>query len=276
MDNIFEKAEEAVNYILNRTEHFSPRFGFVLGTGLGKLSTEIEQLYEIPYGEIPHFPISTVEGHAGKLIFGMLEGHKVVAMSGRFHYYEGYSAKEVTFPVRVLKLLGIERLFISSAVGSVNAGMNAGDIVLIKDHINLQPENPLRGYNETRFGPRFPDMKDAYDHRLNAEVQKIGEGLGLNIPTAVYLALQGPNLETPAEYRFANIIGADVIGMSTVPEVIVAKHMDLPLLVTTIVSNKCFPIESIQETTLEEVLKVVSDAEPKLARLIREVLKSLK
>jgi purine-nucleoside phosphorylase len=276
MDNIFEKAEEAVNYILNRTEHFSPRFGFVLGTGLGKLSTEIEKFYEIPYSEIPYFPVSTVEGHAGKLIFGMLEGHKVVAMSGRFHYYEGYSAKEVTFPVRVLKLLGIERLFISSAVGSVNAEMNAGDIVLIKDHINFQPENPLRGYNETRFGPRFPDMKDAYDHRLNAEVQKIAEGLGIKLQTAVYLALQGPNLETPAEYRFANIIGADVIGMSTVPEVIVAKHMDLPLLVTTIVSNKCFPIESIQETTLEEVLKVVSDAEPKLARLIREVLKSLK
>ena len=248
MDNIFEKAEEAVKYILNRTEHFSPRFGFVLGTGLGKLSTEIEKFYEIPYSEIPYFPVSTVEGHAGKLIFGMLEGHKVVAMSGRFHFYEGYSAKEVTFP----------------------------DIVLIKDHINLQPENPLRGYNETRFGPRFPDMKDAYDHRLNAEVQKIAEGLGIKLQTAVYLALQGPNLETPAEYRFANIIGADVIGMSTVPEVIVAKHMDLPLLVTTIVSNKCFPIESIQETTLEEVLKVVSDAEPKLARLIREVLKSLK
>lgn len=274
MDNIFEKAEEALNYILNRTEHFSPRFGFVLGTGLGKLSSEIELFYEIPYSEIPHFPVSTVEGHAGKLIFGMLEGHKVVAMSGRFHYYEGYSAKEVTFPVRVLKLLGIERLFISSAVGSVNANMNAGDIVLINDHINLQPENPLRGFNETKFGPRFPDMKDAYDHRLNAEVQKIGEGLGMNIKTAVYLALQGPNLETPAEYRFANIIGADVIGMSTVPEVIVAKHMELPLLVTTVVSNKCFPIESIQETTLEEVLKVVSDAEPKLARLIRAVLKS--
>jgi purine-nucleoside phosphorylase len=273
--NQFDLAEEAKNYINNRSEHFKPRFGLVLGTGLGKLAEEILVHAEIPYQDIPNFPVSTVEGHAGKLILGFLEGIPVVAMSGRFHYYEGYSAKQVTFPIRVMKMLGIERLFISSAVGSVNADMNAGDIVLIKDHINLQPENPLRGFNDSRFGVRFPDMKDAYDQAMNTEVINIGKELSIDVKSGVYLALQGPNLETPAEYRFAHIIGADVIGMSTVPEVIVARHMELPVLVSTVVSNKCYPIEEIQETTLEDVLRVVNEAEPKLAKLIKTVLKRI-
>ena len=271
----YDQVQEAVQYIKNRAQNFNPRYGMVLGTGLGKLADEIQSETEIPYQDIPNFPVSTVEGHAGKLILGFLEGIPVVAMSGRFHFYEGYSAKQVTFPIRVMRMLGIERLFISSAVGSVNANMNAGDIVLIKDHINLQPENPLRGYNDSRFGVRFPDMKDAYDHALNAEVINIGKELGVDVKTGVYLALQGPNLETPAEYRFAHIIGADVIGMSTVPEVIVARHMELPVLVSSVVSNKCFPIEEIQETTLEDVLRVVNEAEPKLAKLIKTVLKRI-
>ena len=271
----YDQVQEAVQYIINRAENFKPRYGMVLGTGLGKLANEIQAVMEIPYQDIPNFSVSTVEGHAGKLILGHLEGIPLIAMSGRFHYYEGYSAKQVTFPIRVMKMLGIKRLFISSAVGSVNANMNAGDIVLIKDHINLQPENPLRGFNDERFGVRFPDMKDAYDHALNAQVVNIGKELGIDVKSGVYLALQGPNLETPAEYRFAHIIGADVIGMSTVPEVIVARHMELPVLVSSVVSNKCFPIEEIQETTLEDVLRVVNEAEPKLANLIKTVLKRI-
>ncbi len=273
--NQYERALEAAEYLENRTDGFKPKIGIILGTGLGKLANDIDKISEIPYEDIPFFPLSTVEGHAGKLIIGYLESVPVVAMSGRFHYYEGYNSRQITFPVRVMKLLGVERLLISSAVGSVNSDMEAGDIVLIKDHINLQPENPLRGPNDSRFGVRFPDMKDAYDHVLNEKVMQIAINKGIRIHKGVYLALQGPNLETPAEYKFAHIIGADVIGMSTVPEVIVAKHVNLPVLVTTVVSNKCYPIEEIQETTIEDVLRVVSESESKLSGLVRTVIKEL-
>lgn len=275
MENLFECIEEAQTYIKNRSNQFSPRFGVILGTGLGALAKEIVVHCEIPYGEIPHFPVSTVESHAGKLILGELEGVSVVAMSGRFHYYEGYSAQEITFPVRVMKALGIERLIISSAVGSVNANIEAGDIVLIRDHINCLPEHPLRGPNDNRLGVRFPDMKDAYDHSLNNKVMTFAKALNIRVHQGVYLALQGPTLETPAEYRFANLIGADVVGMSTVPEVLVAKHAELPILVTSVVSNKCFPLEEIQETTLEDVLQVVANVEPKLTKLIKKVILDL-
>lgn len=273
--NQYERALEAAEYLENRTDGFKPKIGIILGTGLGKLTNDIDKISEIPYEDIPFFPLSTVEGHAGKLIIGYLESVPVVAMSGRFHYYEGYNSRQITFPVRVMKLLGVERLLISSAVGSVNSDMEAGDIVLIKDHINLQPENPLRGPNDSRFGVRFPDMKDAYDYVLNEKVMQIAINKGIRIHKGVYLALQGPNLETPAEYKFAHIIGADVIGMSTVPEVIVAKHVNLPVLVTTVVSNKCYPIEEIQETTIEDVLRVVSESESKLSGLVRTVIKEL-
>lgn len=273
--NQYERALEAAEYLENRTDGFKPKIGIILGTGLGKLTNDIDKISEIPYEDIPFFPLSTVEGHAGKLIIGYLESVPVVAMSGRFHYYEGYNSRQITFPVRVMKLLGVERLLISSAVGSVNSDMEAGDIVLIKDHINLQPENPLRGPNDSRFGVRFPDMKDAYDHVMNEKVMQIAINKGIRIHKGVYLALQGPNLETPAEYKFAHIIGADVIGMSTVPEVIVAKHVNLPVLVTTVVSNKCYPIEEIQETTIEDVLRVVSESESKLSGLVRTVIKEL-
>lgn len=274
--NQYERTLESVDYLNNRSADFKPRFGIILGTGLGKLAEDIKIHTEIAYNEIPYFPISTVEGHAGKLIMGYLEGVPVVAMSGRFHYYEGYNSRQITFPLRVMKLLGIERLFISSAVGSVNASIESGDIVLVNDHINLLPENPLRGPNDSRFGLRFPDMKDAYDHKMNARVLEIAKTQGVRAHTGVYLALQGPNLETPAEYRFANIIGADVVGMSTVPEVIVAKHMEIPVLVTAVVSNKCFPIEEIQETTLEDVLRVVSETESKLRGLIKAIINEIK
>lgn len=275
-NNQFERAVEAVDYINNRSEEFRPRFGIILGTGLGKLAGEIDVHCEIPYGDIPYFPVSTVQGHAGKLILGYLQGVPVIAMSGRFHYYEGYNARQITFPVRVMKLLAIERLFISSAVGSVNADIESGDIVIVRDHINLLPENPLRGPNDERFGLRFPDMKDAYDHKLNARVLQMAQEQGTRAHTGVYLALQGPNLETPAEYRFAHTIGADIVGMSTVPEVIVARHVELPILVTAVVSNKCYPIELIQETTLEDVLRVVAETESKLTKLIKAVIEELK
>ena len=274
--NQYERALEAAEYLQNRSDNFMPKFGIILGTGLGNLAKEIEVHAEIPYDEIPYFPISTVQGHAGKLVLGHLGGVPVVAMAGRFHYYEGYTARQVTFPVRVMKLLGIERLFISSAVGSVNASIESGDLVIIKDHINMMPDNPLRGPNESRFGVRFPDMKDAYDKVLNARALEIAKTKNIPAHSGVYLALQGPNLETPAEYRFAHIIGADVIGMSTVPEVLVAKHMDLPIFVAVVVSNKCFPIEEIKETTLEDVLRVVEHSEEKLSSLIKAIFNELK
>lgn len=270
-----ELLTQSIQFIKSQTGSFVPNFGFILGTGLGDLAKEIECHCEIPYQQIPGFPVSTVASHAGKLIFGTLYGKHVVAMSGRFHYYEGYSAQQLTFPVRVLKGLGIQQLFISSAVGSVNEQMNAGDIVIIKDHINLIPDNPLRGPNREEWGPRFPDMKDAYDKKMNARLFQIGKELQFPVHQGVYLALQGPNLETAAEYLFAHRMGADVIGMSTVPEVIVAKHIQLPVLVTCIVSNKCFPIDEIEETTLENVIETVKKAEPKLALLIQNLLREL-
>jgi purine-nucleoside phosphorylase len=275
----YEKIQEAVTYIQNRVANvranFIPKFGFILGTGLSSLAKEIDAFFELPYAEIPHFPISTVESHAGKLVFGWLEGQPVVAMAGRFHYYEGYSMQEVTFPVRVLSYLGIERLFISAAVGSVNPKMDAGHIVIIRDHINLLPENPLRGKNDKRMGVRFPDMLKAYDKELNSKALALGESLGLPVHQGVYVALPGPNLETPAEYEFMHRMGADVVGMSTVPEVIVARHHNLPVFVVSVVSNRSYPLEDIQETTVEEVIATVERAEPQLARLVKGVLKLL-
>ena len=196
-------------------------------------------------------------------------------MAGRFHYYEGYSAQQITFPVRVLKYLGIERLIISNAAGSTNANIEAGDIVFIRDHINLQPENPLRGPNDERLGPRFPDMKYTYDRALNAKGLEIARRHGIRAHEGVYLGLQGPNLETPAEYNFFHIIGADLVGMSTVPEVLVARHMELPLLVMSVATNKCYPIEEIRETTVEEVIAVAQSAEPKMRQIVMGLLEEI-
>lgn len=268
---LFDQIQEAIELIRSRTG-FQPRFGLILGTGLGNLGLEISVTAEIPYGEIPHFPVSTVESHAGKLIFGHLEGHAVVAMSGRFHYYEGYTMQQITFPVRVLKYLGIERLFVSNAAGSVNPEYEAGDLVFIRDHINLQADNPLRGANDDRLGPRFPDMLHTYDGEMIAKAVKIAMESGLRAHSGVYVALQGPNLETPAEYHFMRIIGADVVGMSTVPEVLVARHMELPVFALSVVSNKCYPLDTLTETTLEEVIQVVRAAEPKVTGLVKQLL----
>lgn len=269
---LYDQIQEAVQFLRARTG-VQPRIGIILGTGLSNLADDIEADCEIPYGEIPHFPVSTVMGHKGKLIIGRLEGVPVVAMAGRFHYYEGYSMQQVTFPVRVMKYLGIEQIFISNAAGSVNQHIYAGDLVFIKDHINLHAENPLRGPNDDRLGLRFPDMMQAYDRRLNARALAIAQKHGFRAHEGVYLGLQGPNLETPAEYRFAHIVGADVVGMSTIPEVIVARHMELPAWVVSVATNRCYPLEDLTPTTHEEVIAVAQEAELKLRVIVKELLR---
>lgn len=271
---LYDQIQEAIQFIRNQTE-FQPRFGIILGTGLGKLTDEIKEAVAIPYADIPHFPVSTVQSHRGKLIFGQLAGQPVVAMAGRFHYYEGYTMKQVTFPVRVLKMLGIERLFISNAAGSVSQHIFAGDLTFIKDHINLHAENPLRGENDERLGPRFPDMLHAYDRKLNAVALEVARRENIRAHEGVYLGLQGPNLETPAEYNMAHIIGADLVGMSTIPEVLVARHMDLPVFVISVATNKCYPVEEIQETTVEDVIAVAEEAEPKMTRVVKKLIEYL-
>ena len=269
---LFDKIQEAISFIQTRTS-FEPEFGIILGTGLGPLADEIEVVDKIAYSDIPYFPESTVQSHKSTLIFGYLAGRKVVAMAGRFHYYEGYSMKEVTFPVRVLKFLGIQKLIISNVSGSTNANINAGDIVFVRDHINFQPENPLRGVNDERLGPRFPDMLNTYDRSLNEKALEIARENNIVAHEGVYLALQGPNLETPAEYQFIHRAGADLVGMSTVPEVIVARHMSLPVFVISVVSNKCFPIEEIVPTTLAGVIQLAKEVQPKMNLVVKEMLK---
>ena len=268
---LYNQIQESIAFIRTKTD-FVPQSGIILGTGLGNLTDEIDIKMSIPYAEIPHFPVSTVQSHKGQLIFGELDAHPVVVLAGRFHYYEGYSMKELTFPVRVLKFLGIKRLVISNVSGSTNENIEAGDIVLVKDHINFMPENPLRGENDERIGIRFPDMKKAYCESLLMMATRAARLNNIKVHFGVYFALQGPNLETPAEYNFINISGADLVGMSTVPEVIVARHMELPVLVISVVSNKCYPIEAIKETTLEGVIALAKEAEPKMTLLVKAVL----
>ncbi len=271
---LYDQIQETTHFIRSKTD-FQPEFGIILGTGLGQLADDIEVVFEIPYAEIPHFPISTVQSHQSKLIFGKLAGKNIVAMAGRFHFYEGYSMEQVTFPVRILKFLDIKKLIISNVSGSTNADFNAGDIVFIKDHINLQPENPLRGNNDERLGPRFPDMLKTYDRALNAKALKIAKKNNITAHEGIYVALQGPNLETPAEYQFLHRIGGDLVGMSTVPEVLVARHMGLPVFVLSIVSNKCFPIEEITETTVEDVIQLANEVQPKMSLIVKEMLKEM-
>lgn len=271
---LHDQIQECVAFIGKRT-HFKPVVGIVLGTGLSTLAEEIVVEKEFNYGLLPFFPISTVESHAGKLILGTLHGVKVVAMAGRFHYYEGYSMQQLTFPIRVLQALGIKQLIMSNAAGSVNPQINAGDVVFIRDHINLLPENPLRGFNDERLGPRFPDMVKTYNRQMNSTALGLAEKHGLRAHEGVYLAIAGPNLETPAEYKMAHILGADVIGMSTVPEVLVARHMGLPICVVSVVSNKSYPIEEIAETTVEKVIATVQSVEPKLRGLMKDLVAML-
>jgi purine-nucleoside phosphorylase len=271
--NLYNQIEETTAFLSAQLPDFQPQVAIILGTGLNGLCKEINILKQIDYADIPHFLISTVETHSGKLYFATLSGVEILVLAGRFHYYEGYDSQQTTFPIRVLKALKIKRLIITNAVGSVNSDINAGDLVLIKDHINLQPENPLRGKNDERLGLRFPDMLFAYDANLNKQCLAIAQKNKISAHIGVYVATQGPNLETPAEYKFFNIIGADVVGMSAVAEVLVARHSELPVLVISVVSNKCFPIENIEPTTVQTVIETVQKAEPKLTFLIQELLK---
>lgn len=272
---MYEKIEKAVAFIQKKLNDFIPDIGIILGTGLGNLGHEIDAVVEIPYTEIPYFAESTVESHAGKLIFGHLDGVAIVAMAGRFHYYEGYTMEEVTFPIRVLKFLNIQRLIISNAAGGVQEHLYPGDLVFVKDHINLHAQNPLRGKNDERLGVRFPDMLATYDTIWNEKALAIAQKNNVRAYEGVYVGTQGPNLETPAEYNFFNIIGGDVVGMSTVPEVLVAKHMNLPVFVVSVVSNRCYPINEITETTVEEVIRVVNNAESKLILILKELLQRM-
>lgn len=271
---LYEQIQETVTFLKERS-NLAVELGFILGTGLSGLADEIEVEQAIPYAEIPHFPVSTVQSHQGQLIFGTLYGKKVVAMAGRFHYYEGYSMQALSFPVRVMKFLGIQRLIVSNASGSVNPAIEAGDIVFVRDHINHMGANPLRGENDERLGPRFPDMLHTYDRALNVKAMQIAKEKGIRAHEGIYLALQGPNLETPAEYKFFHRIGADLIGMSTVPEVLVAKHMSLPVFVISVVSNKCYPLEDIRETTVDAVIEMVGRTAPRLQELIKALMPEL-
>jgi purine-nucleoside phosphorylase len=263
---------ETVSFIRNITD-FIPEFGIILGTGLGGLAKEIKEEHSIPYGDIPNFPVSTVESHQGKLIFGYLDGKKVVAMQGRFHYYEGYSMEQVTFPVRVMKQLGIRTLFVSNASGGLDPDFEPGDIMVINDHINLLP-NPLIGENNIEFGPRFPDMSVPYDMDIIEHAWNLSVKLGIKLKIGTYVAISGPSLETPAEYRFLRTIGADAVGMSTVPEVIVARHMDIPVFAISIITDLGVP-GKIRKVSLDEIVAVAEKAEPKMTRLLKELITSL-
>lgn len=263
------KINETANFIQEKIDT-TPEIGIILGTGLGGVVNHINIKHSIAYEEIPNFPVSTVEGHQGKLIFGELNGKNIVAMQGRFHFYEGYSMEEVTFPVRVMKLLGVKTLLVSNASGGVNPNFEVGDIMFITDHINLLP-NPLIGKNITEFGPRFPDMSEAYDTKLIKEATKIARNHNLKFQKGVYAGVTGPTFETPAEYKYIYTLGADAVGMSTVPEVIVARHMGITCFAVSVISD--LGIEGqIVEISHQEVIEAVRQVEPKMILLIKELI----
>ncbi len=265
------KLNETLHYIREQIKDFRPEVGIILGTGLAKLVDEVEIEKTLMYAHIPNFPVSTVEFHSGKLIFGTLGGKKVVAMQGRLHYYEGYSMQQITFPVRVLKQLGIERLFVSNASGSLNSEIKKGDLVCIDDHIDLLPDNPLRGTNIDYLGPRFPDMSKPYDVNLISSAMKIASRMGIRIHQGVYVATSGPNLETRAEYRYMRLIGGDIVGMSTVPEVIVANHMGLPTFAISVVTDEGFH-EDLQPVSFEDIVEIATKVEPKMTMILKELI----
>ena len=264
---------ESLDFIAAQTR-IRPATGIILGTGLGNLIDEIKVTKTIPYSEIPHFPVSTVEGHSGNIIMGRLNKHPVIVMQGRFHYYEGYSMHELTFPVRILKALGIQRLLISNAAGGINPDFSVGDLMMITDHINLFPENPLRGKNHDSLGARFPDMSEPYDHTLINLAKEAAEGLGFKLHEGVYVGNQGPSFETPAEYAFYRQIGGSAVGMSTIPEVIVARHMQLPVFAVSVITNIAVP-GNYQKNSHVDVQQVAEKAQSKLVNLFKEILARL-
>jgi len=268
---MYHLIDDTVSFIRQRIGEFSPEFGIILGTGLGKLVNEIEVHYQLMYSNIPNFPISTVEFHTGKLIFGTLNGRKVVAMQGRLHFYEGYNMQEITFPVRVMKDLGVQKLFVSNASGSLNPDIKKGDIGIIDDHINLLPDNPLRGPNDEQYGNRFPDMSAPYDKTMQKQALEIAQRIGVKAHRVVYVSAPGPNLETRAEYRYMRIIGGDIVGMSTVPEVIVANHMNLPVFAISVITDEGFHAD-LKPVSLEEIVKVAAAVEPKMTQVLKELI----
>lgn len=273
MSNLLEMINETLAVIRKKTNK-NYEVGIILGTGLGGLVKEISVEHEIDYADLPHFPLSTVESHHGKLIFGKIGGKDVVAMQGRFHFYEGYTMKQITYPVRLMNYLGVKTLIVSNACGGMNPIYRRGDIMLMVDHINMLGDNPLIGKNEDHLGPRFPDMSEPY----NLELIKIAEDVALDnkvkVQKGVYVAVPGPNLETKAEYRFLRAIGADVVGMSTIPENIVANQMGMKVLGVSIITDECFP-DSLKPAKVEEIIATAMQAEPKMTLIMKEVIKKL-
>lgn len=267
---MLQKINQTAEYIRSKVSDL-PKTAIILGTGLGALVDHIEEKQFIPYTDIPNFPISTVEGHSGNLIFGYLGNKRVMAMQGRFHYYEGYDMKQVTFPIRVMKALDIKTLFVSNAAGGMNPNFEIGDIMIITDHINLFPEHPLHGKNHNELGVRFPDMSEAYSKRLIAEAKNIATEKGIRIVDGVYVGTQGPTFETPAEYRYFHIIGGDAVGMSTVPEVIVARHSEMEVFAVSVITD--LGIEGIVESVShEEVQKAAHAAQPRMMEIMKELI----
>ena len=270
---MLEKIKATSTFIQEQTG-YEAEVGIILGTGLGGLAKEIDIEHSLNYSDIPNFPVSTVEGHAGRLIFGHLGGKKIIAMQGRFHYYEGYSLQDVTFPVRVLRMLGIRKLIVSNASGGLNPNYKVGDIMMLTDHINMFPGNPLIGRNMDELGPRFPDMSEAYNLHLRNLARKIALKNNINLEEGIYVGVAGPTFETPAEYKMFRVLGGDAVGMSTVPEVIVARHMDMDVFGISIVTDSGVPGEII-EISHEEVQEVAMKAEPQLSLIIRELIRQM-
>lgn len=270
-EDLLTKINETADYIRNRVKDPMPRTAIILGTGLGALVDHIENKQYIPYSEIPNFPVSTVEGHSGNLIFGTLGGKPVMGMQGRFHFYEGYDMKQVTFPVRVMKALGVRTLFVSNAAGGMNPEFQIGEIMIINDHINLFPEHPLRGKNFSELGTRFPDMSEAYSKRLISQALEIAEEKGIRVKQGVYVGTQGPTFETPAEYRYFRRIGGDAVGMSTVPEVIVARHGGMEVFGVSVITD--LGVEGVVEVaTHEDVQRAAEAAQPRMMEIMRELI----
>ena len=263
--------QETVAFLKNKTNGFTPEFGVILGSGLGDFIEDIQIEFVVEYKDIPNFPVSTVQGHKGALVFGKVGEKNVVAMQGRFHYYEGYDAKQVTFPVRVMKYLGVQLLIVSNASGGVNPEFKVGDVMIIKDHINMMPEHPLRGHNDERFGPRFVNMSEPYSKAMIDKSFELAEDLNIYLKTGIYLALQGPTFETLAEYKMVKAVGADCVGMSTVPEVIVARHMDMECFGVSVITDMGDE-DNIEEVNHDEVLEAAKKAEPHVRNLIKNLI----
>lgn len=268
---MWEKVQETAKYITDKTG-FTPRYGVILGSGLGGFTQDITIEHTIPYSELPNFPVTTVEGHSGQLVFGKIGQNNVVAMQGRFHYYEGYNMQEVTFPVRVMKALGVDKLIVSNASGGVNPFYKVGDVVIIYDHINFMPEHPLRGKNDERFGPRFVNMSEPYSRKMISKAKEIAVTQGIDVKDGIYLGLQGPTFETLSEYRMVKILGADCVGMSTVPEVIVARHMGMECFGISVITDMGDTQEGVNSVSHDEVLQAAASAEPKVRALIKELI----